>query len=176
MPTRQFTDRAFNGVALMHLQLKGLGALFDPASLQKLMVLADNQRAIRLVGWNAMISQRAALAVALAPLEAVGDLGFAVLANAAATPAFVARRAISALMRNIHRELFDRQAIHPWSAGARLRRPHQRPAFLGSAMQPRAGDVPAVGIEFRGPFQAALGLRLQGLIQARLIALGGFLK
>jgi hypothetical protein len=38
MPTRQFTDRAFNGVALMHLQLKGLGALFDPASLQKLVV------------------------------------------------------------------------------------------------------------------------------------------
>jgi hypothetical protein len=34
MPTRQFTDRAFDGVALMHLQLKGFGALFDPASLQ----------------------------------------------------------------------------------------------------------------------------------------------
>jgi hypothetical protein len=43
-------------------------------------------------------------------------------------------------------------------------------------MQPRAGDVAAVGIEFGGPFQAALGLRLQRLIQARLIALSSFLK
>jgi hypothetical protein len=123
-----------------------------------------------------MLAQWAALAVAFPPLEAVGDLGFAVLANAAATPAFVARRAISALMSNIHRERFHRQAVHPRPARAGRRRAHQRPAFLGSPMQPRARDVAAIGIEFGGPFQAALGLRLQRLIQARLIALRSFLK
>ena len=96
MPTRQFTEGAFDGVALMHLLLKSFGALFDPASLQKLMVLAHDQRAIVLAGRNALIPQRAALAVALAPLKTVGDFGFAVLADAATAPAFVAGRTESA--------------------------------------------------------------------------------
>src|SRR5690349_10021390 len=107
MTPGQFTDRAFNGVALMHLLLKGLGALFDPASLQKLVVLAHNQRAVLLVGWNALLSQRAALAVALAPLKAVGDFSFAVLANAAAASAFVAGRTASASVDDVDAEVFD---------------------------------------------------------------------
>jgi hypothetical protein len=119
------------------------------------------------------------LAAALRPLETVEDLDAAHLLadpQSAAVAALVTGRAAGLSMRNIELERFDRQAIHPWPAGARLRRTHQRPAFLGGPLQPRAGDVAAVGIEFRGPFQAALGLRLQRLIQARLIALSGLLE
>jgi hypothetical protein len=107
MTPGQFTERAFDRVALMHLLLKGLGALFDPASLQKLVVLAHDQRAILLVGWNALLSQRAALAVALAPLKTVRDFGFAVLANAAAAPAFVAGGTVSASVDDVDAEGFD---------------------------------------------------------------------
>jgi hypothetical protein len=119
------------------------------------------------------------LAVALPPLKTVEDLNAARLLadlQSAAVAAGVTGRAAGLSMRDVYRERFDRQAIHPWPAGARLRRTYQRPAFLGGPLQPRAGDVPAVGIEFRGPWQAALGLRLQRLIQARLISLGGLLR
>src|SRR5690349_1723041 len=136
MAPRQFTDRAFDGVALMHPLLKGLGALFDPALLQKLVVFAHNQRAIVLVGRNALSSQRAALAVALAPLEAVGDFGFAVLANAAAAAAFVARRAVSASVSDVDTEVFHRQASRPRPLRAGRGGAHQAPAFLGRLVEP----------------------------------------
>jgi hypothetical protein len=107
MPTRQFTERAFDGIALMHLQLKGFGALFEPTLLQKLVVFAHNERAMFLAWGNAPISKGAALAVALTPLETVGDFGFGVLANAAAAPAFVASRAVSASVGDVDVEVFD---------------------------------------------------------------------
>src|SRR4051812_16896058 len=140
------------------------------------MVLAHDKGAVLLTGRHAFFSQRAALAVAFPPLKTVGDFGLGVLANPAATSAFVARRAVSALMSNVHREIFYRQAVDPRAAWAGRGRAHQGPAFLGGPMQPRTGEVPAVGIEFGGPFQAALGLRLQRLVQARLITLGGLLE
>jgi hypothetical protein len=136
MPTRQFTEGAFDGVALMHLLLKGLGALFGPTSLQKLMVLAHDQRAILLAGRNALISQRAALAVALAPLKAVGDFGFAVLANAATASAFVAGRTVSASVGNVDAEVFNGQASQPRPLGAGRGGAHQAPAFLGRLVEP----------------------------------------
>ena len=108
------------------------------------------------------------MAAALPPLETVEDLDAARLLadpQPAAVAAGVTGRAAGLSMRDVYRELFDRQAIHPWPAWASRGRTHQRPAFLGGPLQPRAGDVAAVGIEFRGPLQAALGLRLQRLIR-----------
>jgi hypothetical protein len=175
MAPGQFTQGAFDGVALMHLLLKGLGALFDPASLQQFVVLAHDQRAILLVGRNALLSQRAALAVALAPLEAVGNFGFAVLANAAATSALVAGGTASAPVSDVNAEVFNRQAGRPRPLRAGRGGTHQAPAFLGRLVEPGRRDVSAVGIKFAGPFQTALGLIFERLIQARLITLGGFL-
>src|SRR5689334_4464704 len=173
MPPRQFTDRPFDGVALMHLPLKGFGALFDPALLQKFVVFAHNQRAIALARRKALISQRAALAVALAPLKTVGDFGFGVLANAAAAPAFVAGGTASAPLGDVDAEVFDGQASRPRPLRAGRGWAHQGPAFLGRLVEPWRRDVSAVSVKLAGPFQIALDLIFQRLIQARLITLGG---
>jgi hypothetical protein len=102
------------------------------------------------------------LAATLPPLEAVEDLDAARLLadpQPAAMAARVTGRAAGLSMRNIDLEVFDGQTIHAGPARAGRGRTHQSPAFLGGPMQSRAGDVTAVGIEFSGRFQAALGLR-----------------
>src|SRR5689334_4068945 len=83
-----------------------------------------------LAGRNALSSQRAALAVALAPLEAVGNFGFAVLANAAAAAAFVAGGTAGASVSDVDAEIFHRQASRPRPLRAGRGGAHQAPAFL----------------------------------------------
>ena len=53
VPTRQFTQGAFNRITPVHPLLKGLAALFLATLLQKLMVLAHDEGAVLLARWNA---------------------------------------------------------------------------------------------------------------------------
>jgi hypothetical protein len=54
MPTRQFTEGAFNGITPVHLLLEGFATLFLATLLQKLMVLAHDEAAMLLARWNAL--------------------------------------------------------------------------------------------------------------------------
>ena len=110
MPTRQFTQGAFDGVALMHALLKGLSALFDATLLQKLVVFADNERAMLLAGRHALRPQGAGLTTTVAPFETVEDLDAARLLaefQPAAVAARVARRAAGTPVSDFYRERFD---------------------------------------------------------------------
>jgi hypothetical protein len=166
MPTRQFTKRAFDGVAPVHPLLKCLGALFDPALLQKLVVFADDERAMLFTRWHALGSQGAVLTAMLAPFETVKDLHLALLAQAqpAAVAARVARRAAGASICDLYCEVFYRQALHARSARAGRGRAHQRPAFLGGPVQPGPRNVSAVSVEFGWKSQVAARLSFQRLI------------
>ena len=88
----------------------------------------------------------------------------------------VTGRAAGLSMRNIDLEGLTGKRSTPGRRGLAGAGPINAQPSSRGPMQPRAGDVAAIGIKFGGPSQAALGLRLQGLIQARLIHLGDLLK
>ena len=80
-----------------------------------------------LAGRHALGSQRTALAVAVPPLEPVGDLHAAGLLagfQPAAMAALLTGRAAGPSVNNIDLEGFDRQALHPGPARAGWGRAH----------------------------------------------------
>jgi hypothetical protein len=105
---------AFDGVALMHPELKGFGALFGSTLLPPFVVLAPYQATVLFTGRYALGSQRAVLTAMLAPHKAVKDLHLAFLTQAqpAAVAARVTGRTAGLSMSDVHRKGFDGQAIY----------------------------------------------------------------
>ena len=90
--TDQFALRAFDGVALMHGLFERIGLLFPPPPLQVFVVLTHVERSVILVLPQALVLQRAILAL-FAPLEAEAHLSRCLLHQAAAVAAGLAGRA-----------------------------------------------------------------------------------
>ena len=69
MSARQFTDGALNGTALVHALFERFSFLIAPAFLQKLVMLTNDDRAMRLAGGHAVRAQGTAAAM-VAPFKA----------------------------------------------------------------------------------------------------------
>ena len=62
MSPDQFALRAFNGVAMSHPLLKGFGLLLLPSRLQGGVMLTHRQRAMGVLGLDALLAQWAGTA------------------------------------------------------------------------------------------------------------------
>jgi len=148
--TCQFTDRAFDGVALLHPFFERFSLLLAPPLLQKLVMLTDYDGAMRLVSWHTLRAQRTTSAMGT-PLEAVNDLASG-LVNAAALGALKTARTAGSACGNFNIEGLD--PIGVWSLrsmGAGLGWPDQLPALVLSLSQPCRRHVGRVYVEFSWP-------------------------
>ena len=133
--THQFTNGAFNGVALIHAPAELWSLLFPSAALEQVMILANYDGAVRLISRYAIGLQRAIAAV-ITPLKTIDNFALSFI-NSAALGARKSARALSFALSDIYRESLDAViAGQSATVGAWLSRTDELPALLLSLPEP----------------------------------------
>jgi hypothetical protein len=110
MSARQFADRAFDPVTLLHLFLELWTLLIAAPLLQKLVILAHDNSAMRLSGGHTLRAQRTVVAM-VTPFEAKTNFLTLGLFQSAALGAQKTTRTASASLADINVEGLDPKSV-----------------------------------------------------------------